>query len=123
MSKTYGLLFFGVFLSTVVFMSSGCAKDKTQSPMLEICPDTISFATQVEPIIINNCSVTGCHDVTASGGYDLQGYSSISVNANDILSAIYHNPGPVPMPYFQSKLNDTLIQQCDCWTVQGKLNN
>ncbi|MCH2225115.1 MAG: hypothetical protein MK066_10135 [Crocinitomicaceae bacterium] len=123
MNKVYGLLFSGMFLSIVIFLSAGCAKDKTQLPIPELCPDTISFSIQIEPIIINSCSITGCHDAAASGGYNLLGHSAISGNASEILSTIRHDPGVVPMPYFQDKLNDSLIQQFDCWIAQGKLNN
>jgi hypothetical protein len=104
-------------------LTVGCAKDKTQLPVPEVCPDTISFATQIEPIIVNNCSTSGCHDATAAGGFELLGHAGISNSAGEMLSAMRHDSGPVPMPYFQNKLNDSTLQQFDCWIAQGKLNN
>ena len=100
-----------------------CKKDQTMEPIPEQCPDTISFASVVEPIIEQNCSTSGCHDSGAAGGYNLIGYGNISGNASAILNTIKHNSGVTAMPYFQAKLADSLIEQLDCWNAQGKLNN
>lgn len=120
---TVGLLVFGLTLVSVV----SCNKDKTQiEPIVEPgeCPDTISFATTVEPLIQANCSTSGCHDAaTASQGYNLEGYTNISANASAISNVINHNGGVTPMPFGQPKLNDTLIKQFDCWVSQGTLDN
>jgi hypothetical protein len=103
--------------------TSSCTKDKTPLPAVDNCPDTILFSTQVEPIIELNCSVSGCHDSGAAGGYNLIGHGNISANASIILNVISHNSGFTPMPYFQAKLNDSIIAHFDCWIAQGKENN
>jgi len=88
------------------------------------CPDTISFAGFIEPLIQSNCSVSGCHDAgTASSGYNLEGYGNISTQADDILEAIKHENSGQPMPFGQPKLSDSLIGNFDCWIKQGKLQN
>lgn len=119
-------------LSTAVLLLalgsiSSCDKDKTALPVPlppEQCPDTISFAGFVEPMIAQNCSVSGCHDAaTSAGTYNLEGHANISTNADDILNAIKHNSPAVPMPYFQPKLNDSIIDKFECWKMQGVLNN
>ncbi len=75
-------------------------------------------------MIQQNCSTSGCHNAaSAASGYDLEGHGNISTNANAILSVIRHESGVVAMPYFQPKLNDSIIDQFDCWMIQGKLNN
>lgn len=106
---------------------SSCNKDKTQLPVPvtpEECPTTISFAGFVEPMIQANCSTSGCHDAaTATQGYNLEGHLNISANAQAILNVINHESGVTPMPYFQPKLSDTIIQQFDCWVSQGTLDN
>lgn len=120
---SYFLLSATVLVVMVASVAS-CNKDKTALPVPDQCPDTISFASVVEPMIQANCSTSGCHDAgTASQGYNLEGHGNISANANDILNVIRHESGVVAMPYFQPKLSDTIIQQFDCWVVQGKLNN
>ncbi len=120
---TLGLVTFVLMAVSV----ASCNKDKTLiEPVVDnsACPDTISFAATVEPLIQANCSTSGCHDAaTATSGYNLEGYVNISTNANIISDVINHNSGPTPMPFGQPKLNDTLIQQFDCWVAQGTLDN
>lgn len=101
-----------------------CNKDKTPATieLTEDCPEVISFSAKVEPIIQTNCSTSGCHDATASGGYNLEGYANISSNSPIILSAIKHETS-TPMPVGAPKLADSLIQQFSCWISQGTLNN
>lgn len=106
---------------------SSCDKDQTEPPvpvLPEQCPDTISFSGFVEPMIQQNCSTSGCHDAgTASASYNLEGHANISLHANDILNAINHTAPAVAMPYFQPKLNDSIIEKFECWNIQGTLNN
>lgn len=121
--KTLSIMSTTLFAVLSVLMYS-CSKDQTP-PVIELtaeCPEVISFANQIEPIIQNNCSTSGCHDATSSGGYNLQGYSNISSNATAILSAMRHET-PTPMPVGAPQLADSLIQQFACWTSQGTINN
>ena len=104
---------------------SSCNKDKTEVEVIvpEACPDTISFSGFVEPLIQANCSTSGCHDVTATAGYDLLGYTNISTHANSILTAIKHENSGAGMPIGQPKFNDSIIDRVNCWIDQGTLNN
>ena len=123
----------GFVLGMVVLVSS-CKKDKANELIvlvddndLQSYCDTVvvSFSNQIQPIFIQNCATSGCHDATVSGTYQFQTYSQIS-NATHIeaaLKAIMHNPNSSPMPKFQSKLNDSLVEQIECWISQGKQNN
>lgn len=87
------------------------------------CPTIISYANNLKPIIDVNCSTSGCHDVSASGGYDLSAYSGVSANADVILHVINQEPGYNPMPQGLPKLADSTIQQFSCWIEQGKQDN
>jgi hypothetical protein len=117
------MLFFSLFLVVIIIGgNNACTKDKT-SVSAASCPDTISFANQVKPIIDLNCATSGCHNSASSGGYNLTTYSAISANANIILSVIKHESGVTPMPFGGAKLADSLIQQFECWVIQGKLEN
>jgi len=111
-----------MLLAAMVVLLSvlACKKDKT--PPAE-CVDAISFAVDVEPLIVANCSTSGCHDASAAGGYDLTSYVGIAANAPRILNVINHDAGFVPMPQGGDKLADSLIQKVDCWIRQGKLDN
>ena len=110
-----------IVLFGLLFIVS-CKKDMTPLPNLD-CADTISYSQQVQPFIDLNCTTSGCHDASASGGYNLTTHSGVSNNAAIILSAINHDSGTTPMPMGGSKLPDSTIQQFDCWISQGKLDN
>lgn len=112
-----------VVLLTVASISS-CNKDQTPLAVPDQCADTISFVGIVEPMIQANCSTSGCHNAaTSSAGYNLEGHGNISANGIAILNVIRHESGFAPMPFGQAKLNDSIINQFDCWVIQGKLNN
>ena len=123
-------IFFGfgaVAILLTVFNISSCSKDKTETPVVvepPLCDSTLSFSAEVEPIIIANCSTSGCHDAgTAQSGYNLVGHSNIGTHADAILEAIKHENSGSPMPLGQPKLNDSLIQKFSCWIDLGKLDN
>ena len=117
------MLFFSMLIVVVIIGgNNSCTKDKT-SLSAASCPDTISYSNQIKPMIDLNCSTSGCHDATNSGGYNLTTYSNIAANANTILSVIKQEPGYSPMPLGGAQLADSLIQQFECWVIQGKLEN
>ena len=103
----------------MIFLFS-CTKDKAPLPG---CPQEISFSNDVLPLIQQNCSTSGCHDASASGGYVLTNYSQISTNAEMILSAIDHETGVTGMPLGSPKLSDSLINNFRCWVRQGAYDN
>jgi hypothetical protein len=120
---SYSILCAALVILTAASISS-CNKDKTPMALPDQCADTISFVGIIEPMIQANCSTSGCHDAAASAaGFNLEGHGNISANGSAILSVIRHEAGVVPMPYFQPKMNDSIIHQFDCWVIQGKLNN
>jgi len=109
---------FGIVIATSLVFS--CKKDRVPSVTVDPnCSDTVYFATQIAPMIANNC--LGCHNVGNSTGYTLTNHMNISSNANAILSTMQGSPQL--MPIGGPALNDTLIQQFTCWINQGTLNN
>ena len=109
-------------MGLIVLVSVSCTKDKTPIEVKE-CPEVISFATQIKPVIELNCSTSGCHDASGSGGYVFLTYNDILLHADNILKAIRHDSGTNPMPLGADKLPDSIAQQMNCWITQGKLNN
>lgn len=119
MMKSLKYLSFMVLLS-ISILSSSCKKDKVPTtPIDPNCIDTISFATQILPVMQNNC--ISCHDVGNGTGYVITNHTNISANATAILNSL--NGTPQLMPQGGPALHDTLIQQFTCWVNQGKLNN
>lgn len=121
--RKYALPYLFLTIVAAMVTTVSCKKDQTTEPIPELCPDTISFVTIVEPIIEQNCSVSGCHDSGAAGGFNLIGHGNISSNVSAILNVIKHNSGVTAMPLGGAQLADSLIEQIDCWNAQGKLNN
>lgn len=111
---------FAVLGAAVGFgMVNACAKDKV--PVITTtpdCTDTIHFATQIAPMVQDNC--LGCHD-TGGSLPTLTNHSEISASATAVLNTLHGTPQL--MPQGGPALNDTLIQQFTCWISQGKLNN
>lgn len=117
-------IIFTLAIFSFVSIGLSCKKDKVPVSIITAdCPDTIYFSTQIKPMILMNCSTSGCHDVSSnSAGYSFTDHTDISSNASAILNAMKGN-GYLLMPLGGPALNDTLIQQFSCWLNQGKLNN
>ncbi len=121
-------------ISFLLFLS--CKKDKAVevvkvddngSTGLSYCDTvTVSFVNTIKPIFIQNCATSGCHNsASASNGYIFEDYAQISdsLTFNRVMKAVKHEPSVSSMPKFQAKLNDSLIQQLECWMNQGRQNN
>ncbi|TSJ45000.1 c-type cytochrome [Fluviicola chungangensis] len=100
--------------------AGACSKAKTPPPLPEVfCNGTISFSTQIAPMIEENCS--GCHGAGAGTSPVLSNHAEISQNADQIIHALRGTPQL--MPEGGPALADSLIQQFQCWLQQGTLNN
>jgi hypothetical protein len=109
------LAFFAVLLA--------CKKEDNTNISDFQCDETISFTTQVKPLIDQNCNTSGCHNASAAGGYVLLNHAQISDNASRILNSIQHKSGFSPMPQGAPKFSDEQIRIVACWIEQGKPNN
>lgn len=104
-----------IIVTVALLLFVRCTKDKAETVL--VCPDTISFSTQIMPMINDNC--IGCH----SGQYspDITNHAEIAANASKISKSIHGTT--TLMPYNGDKLADSLIHHFDCWVKQGKLDN
>jgi hypothetical protein len=98
-----------------LLLLANCTKDKADTVL--ICPDTISFSTQILPMITDNC--VGCH--SGQNAPTITNHSEIAANTSKISKSIHGTI--LLMPINGPKLADSLIQQFDCWVKQGKLDN
>ena len=84
--KNLNYIFLIIGLTLVSTFS--CNKDKVVVlPIVGDCIDTVSFSSEIEPMIVQNCSTSGCHDSGAAAGYNLIGHSNIALN-DSIISSI-----------------------------------
>jgi hypothetical protein len=106
---------FLTFTVSLLLLTS-CTKDKAETVL--VCPDTISFSTQIMPMITDNC--IGCHG-PGNTSPALTNHSEIANNATKISKSIHGST--TLMPIGGPQLADTLLQYFDCWVKQGKLDN
>lgn len=97
-------------------------------------PDTVYFQNQVLPLIISNCTQSGCHDaVSHQGGIILDNYANI-MNFGDVhpgdpgqsaISTLISTTDPdlIMPPANQNPLTETQIQTINTWIQQGALKN
>lgn len=103
-----------------LLLPGACTKAKTPPPLPQVvCTDTISFSTQIAPMIEENCA--GCHGSGAGTSPVLSNYTEISQNADAIIQALRGTPQL--MPQGGPALSDSLIQQFQCWLQQGRMDN
>lgn len=114
--------------STIV---AGCYNDKADalypSTGSTTCDTTtVTFATQVLPIMVANCAISGCHDASSvQGGYDLSSYNGVkqSVDNQRLLGSINWENGYQAMPQNTVKLTQCDINKITRWVNTGALNN
>lgn len=113
------------FFGLIGLLWGACTRDRVIPIPISAadCTEAVNYTNQVGPIIQQNCSTSGCHDATASGGYEFSSYSDVSLSAETILKAMKHEAGILPMPYDQPKLADSVIRKFECWMLQGKPEN
>jgi len=102
------------------FFLFSCKKSKVDSDIDANCSDTVSFQTEILPLITNNCM--GCHSSGNSTGYTFSNHTNISSNSTNMLNAMRGQGGMQLMPP-SGTLSDADIQKFNCWINQGKLNN
>lgn len=113
--KKIGLAALFGALILILLNTSSCKKDKT--PVIdENCTDTISFSQQIQPMMDNYC--ISCHQSQAPVFTD---HTSISANASAILNSLRGTTQLMPLG--GPALDDSLINQFNCWLSQGRLNN
>lgn len=96
-------------------------------------PDTVYFFKDVQPILISNCAISGCHDpITAEDGVILNSFENViatgDIEAFDLDdSEIYEritetDSDKIMPPPSQNPLNDDQIEVIKKWILQGALN-
>jgi hypothetical protein len=118
------IIFCLVLLAGALF--SNCTHD-TLTP-LENAP-TMSFKTDVQPLIISNCTQSGCHG-TNGGEFQLITYDDVmrSVSAgkphnSKLYKVINSNSFRVMPPKPNPHLTDTELKTIYLWIAQGANDN
>ncbi|WP_281989471.1 c-type cytochrome [Aquimarina aggregata] len=106
------LMVFGI---CIAFSSCEYNVENEDGPIeIDLCDPAISFATQVKPIIDNNC-------ITCHGGNqapDLRTFAGISANAERVKDQVTTRRMPLG-----GSLSNEQIETIRCWVENGGLNN
>lgn len=140
-----------LILSGIILLNNSCRKPNELSPWepepldsilyltdpMDTCSrDTIYFIQQILPILVSNCSTTGCHDTqTAQKGIILTSYENMmrnervikrgeAANQTTLYKVLTHSSSEFvmpPLPY--DKLAEEQIELIETWLLQGAKNN
>ncbi len=113
---------------TVGTLSYNCKKEKAEDPVVEVDPatcDPVSFSSDIQPILNNNCAFSGCHSQASSAdGINLSSHAgATAVASSKISGSINHQAGFSPMPQNSPKLSNADIKKIECWIADGRPNN
>jgi hypothetical protein len=124
---------FSLLIIAASFLSA-CYYDnfKELNPFIEeaVCDTasttTISFNSQVVPILQNQCSTgsAGCH--SANSGRDMSTHTAVinTYTGSKLLSSITWDGNASQMPKSSgAKIDDCSIKTIELWINQGKANN
>jgi hypothetical protein len=124
-----------IFVAGILLMMGSCYNDKYDklypaSPVVSCDTTTITYAHDIQPIIVANCYSpgNGCHDALGSGasGYDYAtSIGPLQTNANDgtLLGDINWLPRHNQMPKNGNKLSDCDINKITRWVNLGAKND
>lgn len=137
-------LFFLSLLAVAVLAGSSCKHylltpvdpnpvDTTPGLGQPCSPDTVYFQTQILPILLSNCSMSGCHDaITQSEGVILTSYTNVmqtadvdpfNPNGSDLYKVLIDNDPDKLMPRPPAApLTAAQIALIRLWINQGALD-
>jgi hypothetical protein len=115
-----------LMVTGVVLVSCSKQSEDVLKGQVTVTCDTVGmkYSTNVLPILTANCY--SCHaNGIVNGGVSLDGYSSVvkQVSNGNLVAAITHAAGVVPMPYNGGKLSDCDITIIKAWINEGTPNN
>lgn len=127
-----------IVLLGIIFISSTSCTNKKAEEIIPIVKkdttsitdssqcDSVSFSLHVQPIFIQNCAISGCHNSTsARAGRIFETYTQIKngVVSGSVICVINHEPGCLRMPRNALKLAQKSIDLIECWEQEGAPNN
>ncbi len=117
----------GLFLITIVAITIAACKTsketaKTETPVaksiLDCSTSGMTYAS-IKSIFEKNC--INCHDSGGPGGYNFENVLDIkrAAKSGDLLGVIKWQKGYPKMPAKADQLDQTAIDQIECWITNG----
>ncbi len=122
-------IFYIIFILTSITVISSCYYDNFEeiNPGAGLTCDTsisVSFATNILPIMQSNCGTNNpaCHNASGAGFYQLDNIAGIDAAIADgkFIESIKHENGVSRMPKNSPKMDDCNIALIDKWLSTGK---
>lgn len=111
--------YFTLLLSVGLLMN--CTSDNEEDLFdQDVCDETVSLTTDVQPIVNNNCAVSGCH-VSGAQSPDLSTKQNIIDRASRIKQRTQSRS--MPPPGSGITLTDEEIAILGCWVDNGANDN
>jgi|LakMenEpi03Aug12_release.lakeMendotaPanAssembly.Ray.scaffolds.fasta_scaffold1412688_2 hypothetical protein len=116
--------FLSIFSLVLVLSFQSCKHDPVTQPGPEV-----SFSRDVQPIIIGNCTSSGCHEALSIGEAEpLTNYGEIMDNGKIKAgypedSELFEEIDRGSMPQGGPRLSQTNIELIRYWIIQGAKNN
>jgi hypothetical protein len=128
-------LLVGIIVLSFFVLPIGC-KDSISSPDLSkiVFPASgVSYGKHVEPLFLQGCAYTGCHDSeTKAGDLNLETYYDATskggvIISNDTVHSVLiwriTGKGGARMPLDRDALNSNQIKGLKTWIMEGARNN
>ena len=111
-----------VFIA-IVYMVSSCASDSEEDilQMAESCGTSVSFQSEVQDILTNNCAISGCHNGDNGSSRNYLIFDNVQNNSQAIRSRT--SARTMPPSSSGITLTSGQIQTISCWVEQGSQNN
>ncbi|HZI23551.1 MAG TPA: hypothetical protein VFD46_00655 [Chryseolinea sp.] len=107
----------------VTFFSQSCVDHNLPEPDVEACSATVSFSSQVNPIINTSCAIPGCHNGDNGADKNWTIFSNFQANKADVKDRITRPPGTSGHMPAVGSITQQQIETIVCWVDQGGQNN
>jgi len=112
----------GISAILIAFLLIGCDRDKLPEITGE-CNEVVSYVDQIEPIMNQKCSFSGCHDGATAPG-DMRTYNSakpyLNAQAGNFEDRVI---AKMNMPEAPTMLSDDEFELMKCWVINGYPEN
>lgn len=109
---------------SLIWLLQGCYYDVAEElyPSSACETQNMSYQNDILPILQNSGCI-GCHGDNSS--IDINSYEDLKVYVDNdaLLGSIKHSDGYRPMPDFQPKIDQCLIDKIEAWIYDGAPNN
>lgn len=112
-----------IILMSIALIAPSCVDHTLPETDLDACDGTVSYATDIKPIIDTSCAISSCHNGDNGADKNWTVFSTFQSKSSNVKDRITRSPGaPGHMPLVGS-ITVAQIQAIVCWVDQGALDN